>query len=446
MLSKLIQKSYENRSKAKDVVIVGGLRTPFVKAGLQFKTMHAAHLGTIVLKELLYKTEIKANEIQEVIIGNIGNPIDTVNIARVIALRAGLPQSISAHTVHRNCASSLESIATAFDKIKAGMADVVVAGGTESMSQIPLVFQQSLTDIFTEFTYAKTFRKQFSALWKLKLKYLKPRVALMEGLTDPFCGLNMGQTAEVLAKEFHIGRWYQDDFALESHNRAVKAQKSGRLASEITPVFMPPDYKTVVKEDVGPRENQTLRALGKLKPIFDKRHGTVTAGNACPITDGAVMLLLMTREKADALGLKPLVSIKTYAFYGLEPKRMGLGPVYATAVALKKAGLELKDIELIELNEAFAAQVLACKKAFEDDQFAYSELDILKAIGKLDLDKVNVNGGAIALGHPVGATGSRLVLTLMTEMQLRSDVRFGLATLCIGGGQGGAMILERISS
>ena len=430
-------------NKSTDVVIVGGIRTPFAKANTALKTVHAAQLGAIALRELLYKTEIDPNQVQEVIVGNISNPIDTVNIARVIALNAGLPKSISSHTVHRNCGSALESIATGFDKIKAGIADVVIAGGTESMSQIPLIFQQSFADIFSEFVFAKTFQKKLSALSKMKLKYLKPRIALMEGLTDPFCGLNMGQTAEVLAKEFHISRDEQDEFALQSHQKAVSAQKSGRLAEEIALAFIPPDHKVVVEQDVGPRENQTLEALGKLRPFFDKKYGTVTAGNACPITDGAAMVMIMTRAKAQELGIKPLVTIRSYGFCGLDPERMGLGPVYSTALALKRANLALKDIGLVELNEAFAAQVLACKKAFEDDQFCKSNLGLTESIGTLDLEKLNVNGGAIALGHPVGATGSRLVLTLMTEMLKRSDVQFGLATLCIGGGQGGAMILER---
>ena len=425
----------------KDVVIVGGVRTPFAKAGTSLKTVHAEQLGTIALRELLYRTEIDKKEIQEVIVGNIGNPIDTVNIARVIALNAGLPQSISAHTVHRNCGSALESIATGFDKIKSGMADVVIAGGTESMSQIPLVFQQDFADIFTQFAYAKTLKKRLSVLSRMKLRYLKPRIALMEGLTDPFCGLSMGQTAEVLAKEFHISRSQQDWFALQSHQKAVQAQKDGKLASEIAPVFIPSQNEAIDK-DIGPRENQTLEALAKLRPFFDKRHGTVTPGNACPITDGAAMVMLMSKSKAKALNLQPLVSIKTYAFCGLDPERMGLGPVYSTALALQRAGLSLGDIGLIELNEAFAAQVLACKKAFEDASFCKSNLGLKEPLGKLDFKKLNVNGGAIALGHPVGATGTRLVLTLMTEMLRRSDVQFGLATLCIGGGQGGAMILE----
>jgi acetyl-CoA acyltransferase len=214
------------------------------------------------------------------------------------------------------------------------------------------------------------------------------------------------------------------------------------MAQEITPVFLPPKYKEVVSEDIGPRENQTMEALGKLKPFFDKRTGTVTAGNSCPVTDGAAMLLLMSRQRAKELGYKPLARIRGYAYAGLEPERMGLGPVYATPIALKRAGLTMKDIGLIELNEAFSAQVIGCMKAFASDKFAQEKLGLASAVGEIDPAKLNVNGGAIALGHPVGATGTRLVLTLMKEMG-RRNVQFGLATLCIGGGQGGAMIIER---
>jgi acetyl-CoA acyltransferase len=264
----------------------------------------------------------------------------------------------------------------------------------------------------------------------------------MVGLTDPFCGLNMGQTAEILAREFEISREEQDKFALGSHLKAVAAQEAGRLAEEITPVYVPPKFDTVVKEDVGPRKGQTLEALAKLKPFFDKKYGTVTVGNACPITDGAAMLLLMSREKAESLGYKPLASIRSYGYAGLEPERMGLGPALATPVALKRAGLKLKDIGLIELNEAFAAQVIGCEKAFASKKFYQDRMGLSEAVGEINPEILNVNGGAIALGHPVGVTGSRLVLTLMREMK-RRNIQFGLATLCIGGGQGGAVIVER---
>lgn len=424
-----------------DVVIVDGVRTPFAKAGTKFKDVHAAELGQIALQELIARTNLNAEDIEEVIVGCVGNPSDAVNIGRVVALRAGVPLKTSAHTVHRNCASALESISTGYDKIRAGVVDTVIAGGTENMSQAPLLFSKKFADIFGEFAFAKSFGQKMAALQKLKLKYLAPRISIVEALVDPFVGINMGQTAEILAKEFHISRREQDEFALLSHQKAVQAWKEGRMVEETTPVYLAPKYKEVVEQDVGPRDGQTVEALQKLKPYFDKRTGTITVGNACPLTDGAAMLLLMSRKKAESLGYKPLARIRSYAFAGLEPERMGLGPVYSTPLALKRAGLSLKDMDLVELNEAFAAQVLACQKAFASKSFAQDKLGLSEAVGELDMSKVNVNGGAIALGHPVGATGTRLVLTLMKEMKRRNS-QFGLATLCIGGGQGGAMILE----
>lgn len=443
----------------RDVVIVDGVRTPFAKADTKLKSVHPAELGRTALKELLARTNLNPDVVDEVIIGNAGNPPDAVNIARVVALNAGIPQRTSAFSVHRNCASALESISSGFERIKSGTLDTVVAGGTESMSQMPLIFSKEFTKIFSQLGSARSTGARLSALGSLLKADLqqvvelvttgpmqkaphKPIIALVEGLTDPFVGINMGQTAEILAKEFHLTREMQDAFALSSHQKAVAAQKNGRLGKEITPVFLPPKYAEFVSEDIGPRESQSLEALAKLKPFFDKRTGTVTAGNSCPVTDGAAMVLLMSREKAQSLGLKPLARIRSYAFAGLEPERMGLGPVYSTPLALKRAGLTLKDMGLIELNEAFAAQVLGCMKAFASDEFAQKKLDLPKAIGEIDPSILNVNGGAIALGHPVGATGTRLVLTLMKEMQLR-NVQFGLATLCIGGGQGGSLILER---
>lgn len=443
----------------RDVVIVEGVRTPFAKADTKLKTVHPAELGRVALKELLARTNLDPALIEEVIVGNTGNPPDAVNISRVVALNAGVPQRTSAFTVHRNCASALESISTGYERIKSGTLEVVAAGGTESMSQMPLLFSKEFVKIFGRLGTAKTTGQRLQALGallKADMKQVvemvstgpmqktphKPVISILEGLTDPFVGMNMGETAEILAKEFGLSRKDQDEFALRSHLLAAAAMKSGRMAQEIAPVFLPPKFQEVVSEDIGPRENQTMEALAKLKPFFDKRTGTVTAGNACPITDGAAMVLLMSREKAQELGYKPLARIRSYAFAGLEPERMGLGPAYSTPLALKRAGLSLKDMDLIELNEAFAAQVLACVKAFGSDKFAQDKLGLGKAVGEVDMNKLNVNGGAIALGHPVGATGTRLVVTLMKEMQ-RRNVQFGLATLCIGGGQGGSIILER---
>ena len=443
----------------RDVVLVDGIRTPFAKSDTKLKNVHPAELGRTALKEVLARTNLDPALVEEVIVGNTGNPADAVNIGRVVALNAGIPQKTSAYTVHRNCASALESISNGFEKIKSGTLDVVAAGGTESMSQMPLLFSKEFSKIFGQLGSARTTGQRLGALGSLlkaDVKQVmelmttgpmqksphKPVISIVEGLTDPFVGKNMGETAEILAKEFGISREEQDTFALRSHQKAAAAMKNGTLAQEITPVFLPPKFKEVVSEDFGPRENQSMEALAKLRPFFDKRTGTVTAGNACPITDGAAMVLMMSREKAEALGYKPVASIRGYAFAGLEPERMGLGPVYSTPIALKRAGLTMKDIGLCELNEAFAAQVIACMKAFASDKFAKEKLNLGSAVGEIDPDKINVNGGAIALGHPVGATGTRLVVTLMKEMQ-RRNVQFGLATLCIGGGQGGAMVLER---
>lgn len=439
-----------------DVVIVEALRSPFAKSGSRLAEVHPADLGRLVLRELIAKTNLNTQVIDEVIIGNTGNPVDAVNISRVIALRAGVPIQTSAYTVHRNCASALESISQGFDKIKSGMIDVVIAGGSENMSQMPVLLPKKFQDVFGKLFGAKGPKQALPLLWKL-LKYdLKqiralltanqkdeyfPIISVMKGLTDPFVGINMGQTAEILAKEWSISRLEQDEFALRSHLLAAKAQQDGKFKDEIVTLPLPPKYEEFLSEDIGPRGNQTIEALQKLKPFFDKKTGTITAGNACPITDGAAMMLLMSRKKAKELGYSPLAQVKSYGFAGLEPERMGLGPAYATPLALKRAGLSLKDIGLIELNEAFAAQVIACLKAFESDQFAKDKLGLGQKMGSVDLSQVNVNGGAIALGHPVGATGTRLVLTLIKEMK-RRQVQFGLATLCIGGGQGGAMVVE----
>lgn len=440
----------------RDVVIVDGVRTPFAKAGTKLKSLHPAELGKIALKELIAKTNLDVSLVDEVVIGNTGNPVDAVNIARVVALSAGLPLQTSAYTVHRNCASAMESISNGFEKIRSGTMDVVIAGGTENMSQMPTLLPSRIQAVFDKLFAAKGPKQALPLLWQLfkaDLKQIRallqgnyrdeyfPVISVMQGLTDPFVGINMGQTAEILAKEWGLSRQTQDEFALRSHRLAT--QGKARLQEEITSVYLSSsDFKEVIREDIGPRESQTLEALAKLKPFFDKQTGTITAGNSCPITDGAAMLLLMSREKAESLGYKPAARIRSYGFAGLEPERMGLGPVYSTPLALKRAGLSLKEIGLVELNEAFAAQALACVKALGSDKFAQEKLNLPQKVGELDMDMVNVNGGAIAMGHPVGATGTRIVLTLMKEMQ-RRDVQYGLATLCIGGGQGGSMILEK---
>ena len=423
----------------KKVVVVEGLRTPFARIGKELRGLHPADLVFQNLRELLFRSHIPREEIDEVIIGNVANLPDAANVARVAALRAGLLK-VSAFTVHRNCASSLESIVTGAAKIQAGLVRTVIAGGAESMSQIPFLFSQAFQDFASQIRRAH-FLKKIKKLLSFRLKLLKPRSALMEALTDPFTGLNMGQTAEILAKEFHIPRSLQDKFAMESHRRAIAAQS--KLKEELFSLLCESENK-MVDEDQGPRKSLDKKKMEGLPPCFDTKHGTVTAGNSCPMSDGSSLVILMEEQRAKELGLKPLSRIYSMAFCGLEPERMGLGPAYAIPLALSRASLTLKDMGLIEINEAFAAQVLACLKALASSQFAKDKLNLSQAVGEVDPALLNVNGGAIALGHPVSATGSRMVLTLSKEMK-RRKVQFGLAALCIGGGQGGALVLENVS-
>jgi len=424
------------------VVILGGFRTPWVKAGGALAQVHAAELIRVPTEELLLRTGVPAGDIDEVILGNVAQPADAANIARVVALRLGLATSTPAFTVHRNCASGLEAISQAFDKIRFGLAEVVLAGGVESMSQIPVLFPESYPKKLLRLARAKGAVAKTVAAASFRPRDFKPVFGLEEGLMDPVCGLNMGETAENLGREFGISREEQDLYALESHRRAVKAEAEGFFRGEITPVYAPSDF-TPIAEDVGPRKNQSLEALAKLRPFFDKHLGTVTAGNSCPVTDGGCAILIASEEKAREHGKEPLGWIRSYAYRGCPPDRMGLGPAFAAPEALDRAGLRLDDIDRIELNEAFAVQVLANQRAFESDEFSREELGRAERIGRLDTERLNPNGGAIALGHPVGATGARLVLTLLRELE-RRGLRRGLATLCVGGGQGAAMVVERI--
>lgn len=428
-------------AQERSVVIVEGARTPFAKSGSDLNKVTAVDLGVAAFKEAVARSGISSSDIQQVFIGNIGQPADAANIARVVALFAGVPKQVPALTVQRNCASGMEAISQGFHTIRHGEADVVLAGGTESMSQIPLLMGEELKNIFMGFAFAKSPGQRLQNLMKLRLKFLKPIIAIEVGLRDPVSGLNMGETAERVARDFHITREEQDLFALRSHQRAVAAKE--KFKEEIAPLY-PAPFKKVIDGDVGPRDGQTLQALQKLKPYFDRRHGSVTVGNACPITDGACMVVMMSEDKAKAEGYKILGRVKSVAFAGCEPSRMGLGPVFASPLALKAAGLQLKDMDLIEINEAFAAQVLGCVKGFASKEFAQKHLGQSEAVGEIDPEKLNVNGGAIALGHPVGTSGARLVYTVLKELGRRNK-QFGLATLCIGGGQGGACVVERVA-
>ena len=424
------------------VAVVSAARTPFTKAGSVQKRVPPHELGRVALREAMERADVFPEDIQEVVFGNIAQPADATNIARVIALRAGCPLPMPAYTVNRNCGSALQAVADGMFRIRAGAADLIAVGGTESMSGIPLLFPETMKDKMERAMRAKTPLAKLGALAGFRPADFKPVIGLLVGLTDNYSGLNMGETAEVLAREFKLSREGQDEFALMSHRRASAAQKEGRLGEEITPVPLPPRYDSFATGDVGVRHDQSMEALAKLKPVFDRRYGTVTAGNSSQITDGAGALILASEKSARERGLPVLGWIRDVVFAGLDPGRMGLGPVYATSRLLKRTGVSLRDIDLIEMNEAFAAQVLANEAAFASDAFARKELERSTAVGEIDREKLNVNGGAIALGHPVGATGSRLVQTILLEMA-RRDVSLGLVTLCIGGGQGSAVLLER---
>ena len=422
------------------IAIVDGVRTPFAKAGTKLKNISADDLGAIPMRELMERVPLEYSDIDEVILGNVAQPSNAANIARVVALKAGFPDSTPAYTVHRNCASGMEAVSTAANKILSGKAEIIMTGGTESMSNIPLLFNKKMTSFFDRLNRARTLGQRLNVLASFRLSFLKPIIGVMEGLTDPVCGLIMGLTAENIAKDFKITRAEQDQFALESHEKTYAAVSSGRLADEIIPVPLAPKYEDVLDHDFGMRMEQSLAALGKLKPYFDCKNGTVTVGNACPLTDGAAALLVMTESKAKALGLTPLGYVKDYAYAGLDPSRMGLGPTYAAAKVFESTGLTLKDMDLVEINEAFAAQVIGVMKSFESESYCQKHLG-RSALGTIDPAIVNVNGGAIALGHPVGTTGARLLLTILKELKRRNKHR-GLATLCVGGGQGGAFIVE----
>ncbi len=424
--------------KKSRVAIVEGIRTPFCKAGGILKEIEPDDLGAFAVAELLARIGKWKVQPEALVFGNVIQPPHLANIARIISVKGGLPVQVPAMTVSRNCASGLEAITTAANQILLGEYGSVVVGGVESMTNFPIPIQKKYRDFLQKLMKAKGWGERLRTLLTFRLKFLMPE---SPSLVDPLCGLSMGQTAEVLVREFAITREAQDQFALMSQQRAYQATNSGRLAEEIFPLLIPPAYQTYQMQDDGPRANQTLEALLKLKPIFDPLTGTVTAGNSSPLTDGAAALLLMSEEKVRQLGIKPLGYLRDAAAAGLEPRRMGLGPAFATAKLLKATGMKLSDFDLIEINEAFAGQVLSVIKACASETFCRTELGWDKPVGEIDMQKLNVNGGAIALGHPLGASGARLVLTILKELRRRQK-NLGLVTLCIGGGQGQAAIVE----
>tara|TARA_Y100000746_G_C15438575_1_gene421810 strand:- start:72 stop:1355 length:1284 start_codon:yes stop_codon:yes gene_type:complete len=421
------------------IAIVSGYRTPFLRAATDFKDLDADDLAAFVLKQLMLLSGMATSSVDEVILGNVAQPSKAANVSRVSALKAGFENHIPAYSVQRNCASGMESVSTAINKILVGKADTIVAGGTESMTNIPFLFSRKMKSFFENLMKAKTPLKKLGVLSSFKFHYLAPVIGLVDGLTDPICGQIMGITAENLAKEFSITRLDQDKYALHSHQKALAAQESGFFQQEM--IAVPAGFESLVSTDNGPRSDQTLERLQKLKPYFDRRYGTVTVGNACPITDGAAAMILKRESDAKRDHDSILGYIRDYDYAGLEPSRMGLGPVYATAKLFKRTGITLADIDAIEMNEAFAAQIIANLRAFESESFSKHYLGLDKAIGEVNMDTFNIHGGAIALGHPVGATGARLLITLLHTLKKINKQR-GLATLCVGGGQGASFIVE----
>lgn len=419
------------------LVVLAGARTPQAKAFGALADLSAVQLSVHATQAAMAKASVQPTDIDELVMGNVAGPPDAANLARVVALQAGIPQDRIAHTVSRNCASGMEAILQGWQIVHSGRAKLVVVGGTESMSKIPMLVSEATKRKLLRISRARTWRQSLAAYLQLRPSDLKPVLGVELGLTDPTCGLNMGETAEVLAQEFAITRDEQDAFAVESHRKAVAAAKRCFLSGEIAAMQV---QAQELKQDVGPRENQSMEQLAKLRPIF-KKNGTVTAGNSCPLTDGATSLVVCDESQRVHLDKPALGFVTGSAIAGCDPRRMGLGPVFATAKLLQSTGLQLSDFDLFEINEAFAAQVLACLRAFESKKFAEQQLGLSRPLGEIPLEKLNVNGGAIALGHPVGSTGARLVLTLLRSLKERNLHR-GLATLCVGGGQGFAVMVE----
>ena len=411
----------------KNIYLVEGTRTPFCKMGSNFANTSASELGVSATKALFAKMDLDPGLIDESVMGCVCQPADTANITRVIALKSGVPKSVPAYTVHRNCASGFESITQAHDKINAGRGSVYLSGGTENMTQAPFLYRKSAVDKFTQLSKCRTFRDRLHTVLSFRPKDFAPIISLRLGLSDITVGMNMGETAELIGRENKVTRYHQDTFALESHLKAHVAQE--KLAQEISPFYFADG--TFVNIDNGVRGTQSMGALERLRPVFDKQ-GTVTAGNASQITDGAVSLLIADEEAVKQNNWTPLGRISAYAYAGCDPERMGLGPVNAIQKVCEETNTKLNDFDLIEINEAFAAQVLAVCKQLKNNT----------DLGEVDKSKLNVNGGAIALGHPVGCSGSRIALTTLKELE-RQGGKKALISLCIGGGQGGAIILER---
>lgn len=435
----------QSNLSGRDVYVVDGSRTPFLKAkGIGPFT--GSDLAVATGMSLLNRQPFSPTDLDEVIIGSAMPGPDEANIARVIALRLGCGNKVPAFTVMRNCASGMQALDNAAQQIASGRSDLILAGGTDAMSHAPLLFNQKMAAWLANWFAAKSMGQKLGLMTQFRPSYLAPVIALLRGLTDPIVGLNMGQTAEQVAYRFKLTREQMDDFANQSHLKLAQAYTENRMA-EVVPIEVVPiiDSKgRVYLQDDGVRTDSTTEKLAKLKPFFDKKYGMVTPGNSSQITDGACLLLLASADAVKKYGLKVMGRIVDSQWSALDPSQMGLGPVHAATPILQRQKLTPADIECWEINEAFAAQVLGCVAAWNDDEYCTNELGLKGAIGGPAMDRLNRDGGAIAAGHPIGASGARIVLHVLNSLEQRNEKR-GMAAICIGGGQGGAMYLERVT-
>jgi len=421
------------------VAIVAGVRTPFAKAGTLYRSLSAIELGKLCVAELIQRTSLDGKEVQALVFGTVVPSVVSPNIAREVSLLPIFPKGVEAFSVSRACASANQAITDAADQIALGHYDCVVAGGAESLSNVPILHSPGFAEALTTASKAKTLPAKLRSFTAIRPRDLVP---IAPAIAEPSTGETMGQSAEKMAKINHIPREEQDQLALRSHRLAAKGTADGRLTEEMFPVYIPPRFDRVAERDNGIREDTSYEALAALQPVFDRKYGSVTAGNASPLTDGAGAVLLMSEEKAKAMGMTPLGYIRSYAYAALDPGEQLLqAPVLAAPVALQRAGLSLRDIDLIEMHEAFAAQVLSNLKGFESQEWA-ERAGFSKPVGEVDRARLNVMGGSISIGHPFGATGARITTTLLNELGRRQE-QFGLMTVCAAGGMGFAMVVER---
>jgi len=421
------------------VYVVDGARTPFLKARTGLGPFTGSDLAVNAARPLLMRQPFEPNAFDEVIVGAAMPSADEANIARVVSLRLGCGDKVPAWTVMRNCASGMQALDSAAVNIIAGRSSLVLAGGTDAMSHAPLLYGPAMVNWLAAWYAAKSMGQKAALAVRFRPAYLAPVIAILRGLTDPIAKLSMGSTAEIVAKRFGITRRMMDEYAVESHRRTAFAQDNGHLG-EVEPMYGP-DGKVYAQDD-GVRRDSSVEKLGMLKPVFDRTYGNVTAGNSSQVTDGAAMLILAAEDVVDEYGLKPLGRIVDTHWGALDPAEMGLGPVHAITPLLMRNGLTFDDMDAIEVNEAFAAQVLGCAAAWESETYCKEHFGLDRAFGKVDRAKLNVDGGAIAIGHPIGASGARVVLHALKVLE-RTGGKRAVASLCIGGGQGGAMLLER---